>query len=94
MPQQNTTISRSTGEPAGTVGSEKQKRPQRKEILLTDTGPEVTCYECTVCGYVYDPLVGDPVGGIPTGDNFLLVPPDWLCPECGARRDQFTPVLL
>ena len=46
-------------------------------------------YECLVCGYVYDPEVGDPVGGVPPGVSFEELPDDWVCPQCGAGKDQF-----
>jgi len=46
-------------------------------------------YICTVCQYVYDPEVGDPVGGIPPGETFEDLPEDWVCPECGVGKDQF-----
>ena len=43
-------------------------------------------YRCTVCGYVYDPAVGDPDEGIDAGTEFGNVPEDWVCPECGADK--------
>jgi len=46
-------------------------------------------YECTVCGYIYDPEKGDPDGGIEPGTPFEDIPDDWECPVCGARKDQF-----
>jgi rubredoxin len=46
-------------------------------------------WKCTVCGYVYDPEVGDPDGGIPAGTPFESLPEDWVCPICGATKDQF-----
>ena len=46
-------------------------------------------YECTVCGWVYDPEVGDPVGGIEPGTAFEDIPEDWVCPLCGATKDDF-----
>lgn len=46
-------------------------------------------YECLVCGYVYDPEVGDSIGGIPPGVPFEELPEDWVCPQCGAGKDQF-----
>lgn len=48
-------------------------------------------YECQVCGYIYDPEVGDPTGGIPPGVSFEELPEDWVCPQCGAGKDQFVP---
>lgn len=46
-------------------------------------------YKCTVCGYVYDPAVGDPDNGVQPNTPFGEVPDDWVCPVCGASRDQF-----
>ncbi|MGQ9857975.1 MAG: rubredoxin [Thermodesulfobacteriota bacterium] len=46
-------------------------------------------YECQVCGYVYDPAVGDPDNGVPPGTPFESLPADWVCPVCGAAKDQF-----
>jgi len=46
-------------------------------------------YVCTVCGYVYDPVKGDPDGGIAPGTPFDEIPDDWVCPVCGAAKDAF-----
>lgn len=46
-------------------------------------------YVCTVCGYEYDPEIGDPDSGIEPGTAFENIPDDWLCPVCGATKDQF-----
>jgi rubredoxin len=46
-------------------------------------------WECMVCGYVYDPEKGDPDNGIEPGTPFEDLPNDWVCPECGASKDQF-----
>jgi len=46
-------------------------------------------YEC-VCGYIYDPAKGDPDNGIAPGTAFTDLPEDWVCPECGLCKDQFT----
>jgi rubredoxin len=45
--------------------------------------------ECMVCGYIYDPAVGDPDSGIEPGTPWEAVPDDWYCPECGAGKDMF-----
>ena len=47
-------------------------------------------YECP-CGYVYDPEIGDPEGGIAPGTAFEDIPEDWVCPVCGLGKDAFTP---
>jgi rubredoxin len=49
-------------------------------------------WECTVCGYIYDPAVGDPDGGIAAGTRFEDIPDDWHCPVCGADKSAFKKV--
>jgi rubredoxin len=46
-------------------------------------------YECTVCGYIYDPEIGDPDGGIASGTPFEKIPDSWVCPVCGAAKTEF-----
>ena len=46
-------------------------------------------YECTVCGYIYDPALGDPDGSIEPGTSFEEIPDDWVCPVCGVAKDEF-----
>ena len=48
-------------------------------------------YVCDVCGYVYDPEEGDPDNGIDAGTAFADLPEDWVCPLCGASKDDFSP---
>ncbi len=48
-------------------------------------------YVCDVCGYVYDPVKGDPDNGVKPGTPFEQVPADWCCPDCGVGKDQFSP---
>jgi rubredoxin len=45
---------------------------------------------CDVCGWVYDPQVGDPDNGVDPGTAFEDLSDDWVCPECGAGKDMFT----
>lgn len=51
----------------------------------------MTLYVCNACGYIYDPSEGDPDAGIPPGTAFADLPEDWVCPVCGAPKDEFTP---
>lgn len=46
-------------------------------------------YVCSICGYVYDPEVGDPDNGIPAGTKFEDLPEDWHCPRCKQGKDKF-----
>ncbi len=46
-------------------------------------------YRCKICGHIYDPETGDPDGGIATGTKFGDLPDDWVCPMCGASKNDF-----
>jgi len=46
-------------------------------------------YICVVCGYIYDPVDGDPDNGVEPGTAFSDVPEDWLCPLCGVGKEEF-----
>jgi rubredoxin len=54
-------------------------------------GIKMARYICSVCGYEYDPEVGDPDGGVEPGTPFENIPDDWVCPVCGAAKNQFQP---
>ena len=47
-------------------------------------------YVCNLCGYVYDEAAGDPDNGIAPGTKWEDVPEDWVCPLCGAGKEEFS----
>ena len=47
-------------------------------------------YACNLCGWEYDPAVGDPDNGIAPGTKFEDLPEDFVCPLCGAGKDEFS----
>ncbi len=49
-------------------------------------------YVCPVCRYIYDPVKGDPAGGIPPGTPFEKIPDNWVCPICKVAKSMFRPV--
>lgn len=46
-------------------------------------------YECIVCGWVYDEEKGDPDSGVAAGTKWDDLPEDWVCPMCGASKEDF-----
>ena len=46
-------------------------------------------YKCEVCGFVYDPDTGDVDSGIEPGIPFSALSADYICPICGAGKDEF-----
>ena len=49
-------------------------------------------YECKICGYIYDPAKGDPDNGVAPNTAFEDLPDDWVCPICGAGKEDFEKV--
>ena len=44
-------------------------------------------FVCELCGYAYDPKEGDPENGVEAGTEFDEINSDWVCPLCGASKD-------
>ena len=49
-------------------------------------------YQCNSCSYIYEPEKGDPDNGVDPGTAFEDLPEDWVCPECGVGKEEFSPV--
>ncbi len=49
----------------------------------------LTKHICELCGYEYDPRIGDAENGIDPGTDFEDIASDWVCPLCGASKDDF-----
>jgi flavin reductase (DIM6/NTAB) family NADH-FMN oxidoreductase RutF/rubredoxin len=47
---------------------------------------------CIICGYTYDPAVGEPSLGIPPGTAFEDLPEEFTCPICSAGKEYFKEV--
>jgi len=44
---------------------------------------------CLICGWIYDEAAGVPDAGVAAGTRWEDIPPNWTCPECGARKEDF-----
>lgn len=51
-------------------------------------------YMCVLCGYIYDEAEGCPEEGLEPGTKWDDIPITWVCPECGATKDEFEMVEL
>jgi rubredoxin len=49
-------------------------------------------WQCSACGYIYDPAIGDPDHGIDPGTSFDDLPDSWFCPNCGVGKEFFEEV--
>lgn len=72
----------------------QQQNEALEEQRLTETErfsrqEEFPAWICRVCGYMYDPGVGNPENDVPAGTAWESLPTDWTCPLCGVGKDQF-----
>ncbi len=73
-------IKRGTTPKSAPTYSTSEKQENRKNM---------TKYRCKICGYTYDPEKGDRESGVQPGTAFEQLPNTWVCPICGATKDQF-----
>lgn len=72
-----------------TAATYVEVKPKTK---LKEGGENMKKYKCLLCGYIYDPAAGDPDNGVAAGTAFESLPDNWVCPECGAGKDEFEPL--
>ena len=46
-------------------------------------------WQCIVCGFIYDEAEGMPESGITPGTRWQDISDDWVCPDCGAVKEDF-----
>lgn len=57
-----------------------------KDTALTD----LKKWQCYFCGFMYDEAEGLSHEGIAPGTRWADIPDDWICPDCGASKLDFT----
>lgn len=55
---------------------------------------EFKTYMCVICGFVYDEEKGLAEEGIEAGTRWADIPSNWVCPECGAGKEDFEMVVV
>jgi flavin reductase (DIM6/NTAB) family NADH-FMN oxidoreductase RutF/rubredoxin len=76
----------------------KGRAPKNAPTYQPEQGPELKkelaaaarSWACGVCGHVYDPAQGDPGQGVPPDTPWENLPGDWVCPICGASKEEFS----
>jgi flavin reductase (DIM6/NTAB) family NADH-FMN oxidoreductase RutF/rubredoxin len=70
-------------------GTTPKSAPSYHAPEVVKEAPKMAKYKCVVCGYIYDPAIGDPDSGVKPGTPFESLPDDWSCPMCGADKSNF-----
>jgi flavin reductase (DIM6/NTAB) family NADH-FMN oxidoreductase RutF/rubredoxin len=80
------------------IDEDKLPEQAEKTVVSEETSPDAEneevsgVHSCNICGYQYDPEVGDEANGIAPGTAFEDLPDDYACPLCTAGKDFFTKV--
>lgn len=75
--------------PSSAKNPATKKTAQKADKEKKEESKDMSKYECIACGYIYDPAKGDASQGVKPGTAFEDLPADWVCPDCGAGKDQF-----
>ncbi len=59
-----------------------------------DDKADYKIWVCILCGWIYNEKTGDPEEGLAPGTRWEDVPVWWVCPECGAGKEDFELVEL
>ena len=51
-------------------------------------------WQCIICGFIYDEAAGLPESGIAPGTHWNDISDNWVCPDCGAVKEDFEMVEL
>lgn len=62
------------------------------EVAIAPIAEELHRHECGVCGYIYEPSVGDVKRSIPAGTAFEAIAEDWRCPVCNTKKKAFADI--
>lgn len=69
--------------------AELKNREEVEQSVEEEGEGKAKPFVCLICGYTYDPEVGDPTMGIPPGTPWEDVPDDYKCPICNASKEYF-----
>ena len=62
---------------------------QKPVVFVPDVSKSWDGENTILSGFIYDESAGIPDENIPAGTRWEDVPINWLCPECGARKEDF-----
>ncbi len=77
---------------AETLDKPLNNKPTVSESLSTTDTASISYkqWQCIVCGFIYNEAKGWPEEGIVAGTLWKDVPDDWLCPDCGVGKSDFS----
>jgi rubredoxin len=64
-------------------------RPVFKEWCWIVSENSYKSWMCIICGWIYEEEKGAPEEGLAPGTRWEDVPEYWVCPDCGAGKEDF-----
>jgi len=74
------------------IDSQVSPEISNTEVAIAHIAEELHRHECGVCGYIYEPSVGDVKRSIPAGTAFEAIAEDWRCPVCNTKKKAFADI--
>jgi rubredoxin len=75
-----------------TSGAEPKRVLNITIVEASEATEELHRHECGVCGYIYEPSLGDTKRNIAAGTPFEEIAADWRCPVCNAKKKVFADI--
>jgi len=63
-----------------------------RNTIVPDNNYKV--WMCVICGWVYEEEKGNPEEGLAPGTRWQDIPEFWVCPDCGAGKEDFEMIEL
>jgi rubredoxin len=63
--------------------------PFLKEGAIKVNDKDFKSWMCIICGWVYEEEHGAPEDGLAPGTRWEDIPEYWVCPDCGAGKEDF-----
>ncbi|NHJ48024.1 MAG: histidine ammonia-lyase [Asgard group archaeon] len=73
----------------GQVDVAKKIREYTSGSKFVKIHESIFCCKVENCGYYYDKILGDSSQNVSPNTDFLKLPDDWKCPNCGGSRNDF-----
>ncbi len=64
------------------------------EHFRSMSGNDYKAWMCIICGWIYEEAKGSPEDGLAPGTRWEDIPDDWVCPDCGAGKEDFDMIEL
>lgn len=62
---------------------------RKPQLIWYIFGDKMSIYQCEVCGFIYDENKGFYQEEIAPGTKWEDIDSNWVCPDCGVKKNRF-----